>query len=512
MIWHYFPIGLRFPVSDFSDETKRSCWKIALRAIFASDATQTGLYEACESYDPIAQSPVYICIVCYVGIKQSRAAGETLHSLDALLTRLCLFKPFMQANDLESFGPYPILAEIDAQGMILPNEDGAAFIPAETPVPMQPSKGAQLLIAPDSMKGVCDAERLTRVLGIAATDHGFRVRRMPIADGGEGTVRALVCGTGGRFETVVCEDLNGERANMTVGVIPGAVAVIEAADAVGFTRLTEQTPPIERRSSYGVGQLIKKVLDLGYRKIWIGLGGSLTVDLGLGALSALGVRFTDAEGETVVPCPETLTRITGIDRTGLDPRIAQTELTLLCDVTAPLLGKDGALTVFGPQKGASAEQIEAWENEFSRLARLLGTDPAVPGSGAAGGLGFALASIGGAFKPGAETILDHIEFTNAVKESGFVLTGEGCFDEQSVRFRKAPVAAMERFLQADRPGILFVGRLGSDAETLLRDHPNRMGIVTCPIGDEPYDETIKNAFERAVLPLIGEDVALRSDL
>ena len=470
MIWHYFPIGMRFPVADFSERTKRACWKIALAAVMASDARNTGLYEACESFDPVSQSPVYTCIVCYVGVKQSREAGEKLHVLDALLTRLCLSNPLVQANYLESFGPYPILAQIGEDGVVRPNESGAAFIPTETISPLTVSTGWKILIAPDSMKGVCDAERLTRILGTAAVDHGFKVRRMPVADGGEGTTRSLIAGTGGRAESVVCEDLNGDRVNMTVGVIPGSIAVIDVADAVGFARKKAETPPIERRSSVGVGMLIRKVLDLGYRKIWVGLGGSLTVDLGLGALSVLGIRFLNTEGEAVTPCPEPLAEITEIDREQLDPRIKQTELTLLYDVTAPLLGTDGALRVFGPQKGASQEQIETWDREFARIAGLLGGDPNSLGSGAAGGLGFALASIGGKLESGAERILDRIGMLTALHEADFVITGEGSFDEQSIRFKKAPVAVLDWLSNADRPGCLFVGKLGIDADAFLRAH------------------------------------------
>lgn len=507
MIWHYFPIGMRFPVADFSEQTRRACWKVAFSAAFASDVSQTGLYEACESFDPVTQSPVYICIICYVGIKQSRAAGEKLHSLDALMTRLCLYKPLVQANDLESFGPYPILGEIDATNAIRPNEAGAAFIPTETPEPMKPSEGFRILIAPDSMKGVCDAERFSRVLGTAAADHGFRVQRMPVADGGEGTVRSLVAGTNGRYDTVVCEDLNGERVNMLVGVIPGPVAVIEAADAVGLSHKTKHIPPIEHRSSFGVGMLIRKTLDLGYRKIWIGLGGSLTADLGLGALHALGVRFTGTDGEEIIPCPETLSKIMNIDRTGLDPRIAQTELILLYDVAAPLLGENGTLKVLGTQNGAKPEQIDAWEREFTRLVPVIGGDPLLPGSGAAGGLGFALMSVGGTLQKGTDRVSDSIGIESALREADFVITGGGSFDLQSIRFEKASAAVVERFSNADRPGCLIVGRLGLDSASLLRDHPKLKSVVVCPVEEEPYEEAVRGAFERSILPMIGKDVA-----
>ena len=507
MIWHYFPIGMRFPVTDFSEQTRRACWEIALSAAFASDARETGLYEACETYDPGTLGPVYTCIICYPDVRQSRAAGKTMQALDRLMTRLCLHDPLVQANYLESFGPYPVLAEIDAEGVVRPNENGEAFLPTGPIEPMQPSKGRTLLLAPDSMKNVCDAEKLTRIVGTAAADHGLRVRRMPIADGGEGTVRALVDGTNGRYESAACEDLNGERVRMTIGVIPGPVAVIEAADAVGFLRKNENTPPIGRRSSRGVGLLIRKALDLGYRELWIGLGGSLTVDLGLGALDALGVRFLDAEGAAVDPCPDTFSGIEQIDRTDADPRLAKCRIVLLSDVTAPLLGPEGALRVFGPQKGATDEQIEQWETQFKRLSALLGGDPEAPGSGAAGGLGFALASIGGTSVCGADRILDQIGISFALREADFVITGEGSFDMQSVRFRKAPVALLERLSESGRPGCLLIGKCGVAEEEILKEYPNLKRIVACPAGETPYADALTGAFEGTVLPLIGKDIA-----
>ncbi|MBQ6235533.1 MAG: glycerate kinase [Clostridia bacterium] len=455
MIWHYFPIGMRFPVADFSEETKRGCWRIALSAAFASDATQAGLYEACETFDPIAQSPVYICIVCYVGIKQSRAAGETLHSLDALLTRLCLHKPLVQANTLESFGPYPILAEIDGEGRIKPTEAGTPFIPTEQPTPMKRSEEKTILIAPPFGKDGCDAERLTRVIGIAATERGFRVRRIAVADGGKGTVRALVAGTGGRYDTVMCEDVNGESVRMTIGVIPGRIAVLESADALGPSALPGEAAPLSERSSACVGTLIKKTLDLGFRKIWIGLGDSTTSDFGFGALHALGMRFLDADGETLVPGPETLPKITEIDRTELDPRLAETELTLLYNDDKPPIGGDGVC-----------------EKEMLRVASVLGGDPNAPGSAAAGGLGFALSAIGGTLLPGAQTVCDRIGLKDALMNADF-----------------------------------YIGGSGIDPEKLMLAYPNLKGVAACLDGEEPSETRIGEMFDRSILPTLGKGVA-----
>ena len=446
MIWHYFPIGMRFPVADFSEESRRACWKIALDAIFASDATQTGLYEACETFDPIAQSPVYICIVCYVGIKQSRRAGATLHSLDALLTRLCLHQPLVQANTLENFGPYPILAEIDGEGKIKPTEAGAPFIPTEKPTPMQTCAGSTILIALPFEEG-SDAERLTRMIGIAAAERGFRVRRMTAANGGRGTVRTLVSGTNGRYETVTCTDANGERVGRLVGVMPGHIAVVGSEEAVG----SSETTPLSERSSAYVGELIKKTLDLGFRKIWIGLGETPVDDLGLGALHTLGMRFVDADGETVVPCRESEQRIAAVDRSGLDPRLIETELTVLC---------------------ASEKTVGA---EMSVSA--LDSDPNIPGSGVAGGLGFALSSIGGRLLSGEQTILDRIGLASALENADF-----------------------------------YIGGSGIDADKLLQTNTNLKGVSAYPSGEEPEETKIGEWFDRSILPALGKGVVNSADL
>lgn len=507
MIWHYFPIGMRFPVKDFSDETKRECWRIALSAIFASDARGTGLYEACEPFDPGTQGMVYTCIVCYVGIKQSRAAGKTLHSLDALQARLCLHQPLVQANYLEGFGPYPVLADIDAAGGIHVHENGAAFIPQEPVAPMQPSGGWTLLLAQDPTNIGADAERLICVLGAAAADQGFRVRKMTVADGGTGTVRALIAGTNGRFETVACEDVNGDRRNMTIGVMPGPIAVLETAEAIGCSLQNEHTPPAPERSCRSVGMLIRKALDLGYRELWIGLGDSLTEDFGLGALYALGVRFIDEEGLPVEPRPETFDRIVKVDREELDPRVLQSRITLLYASSTPLFGAESTFFGSGSESAASTDQRDAQEARMKRLAALLGGDPNAPGSGAAGGLGYALAAVGGKLLSGVDCIFDRIGLSFAMREADFVITGTRCIGSNGLPSGTAAAAVLERLSEAGRPGCLLVGESDSGTGRILKDYPNLKGVVTCPFGEETLLAGIADTFGRSVLPLIGKDVA-----
>ena len=266
---------------------------------------------------------------------------------------------------------------------------------------------------------------------------------------------------------------------MTVGVIPGHIAVLESEDAVGRSLLSEKTPLPSERSSACVGELIRKTLDLGFRKIWIGLGESPVADLGLGALYALGVRFCDADGQEVVPCNASVQRIAKIDRSGLDPRLQATELVALCASRATL-----------PEETAVS---------------ALGGDPHAPGSGAAGGLGFALSLIGGTSVCGADRIMERIGLGSAVRESDFVITaGKGPGADGS--FCDATEAVLERLSEGSRSGCLLVADAEADTEAILRAHPELKGVAVCPPKDEPYAEAVVRAFSGTVLPMIGKGV------
>ncbi|MBR3128897.1 MAG: hypothetical protein IKF65_00070 [Clostridia bacterium] len=264
MIWQYFPVGLRFPVRDFSDETKRACWKTALSALLAADANGATLYDAQQTYDAGTGGPVYLCIACFYGVKQSRASSKKLYELDGLMTRLCRSMPFFQANALESFGPYPPLGKLEENGTVSVTEAGEAVLKGVEPERMAPGDGIRLLIASDGNGTDGDAEALTRIFGMEAALHGFKACRTVIADGGFETLRALVGGLNGRCETVSIACENGERKTETIGVLPGPVAVLEAAG----------------RDVKTVGALIQKALDLGYRKIDLAADGCIDPENG----------------------------------------------------------------------------------------------------------------------------------------------------------------------------------------------------------------------------------------
>jgi hypothetical protein len=279
MIWQYFPVGFRFPVRDFSDETRRACWETTLSALYSADPKGLTLYDAQQTYDAGTAGPVYICIACYYGIKQARANAKKLFAMDDLLIRLCRNTPFMQANALESFGPYPLLGKIEDDNTLTVTEAGEAVLKGVEKKPLMPRKGLKLLIVSDENETEGSAEACTRAIGAEAVTQGFIVQRTVIADGGYGTVRALVGALNGRYESVTVSDANGERRSDVIGILPGPIAVTEAAG----------------RDTATVGALLQKALDLGYRKILLGADKCIDPENANVLLDARDPRLSECE-------------------------------------------------------------------------------------------------------------------------------------------------------------------------------------------------------------------------
>ena len=334
----------------------------------------------------------------------------------------------------------------------------------------------KIIIAPDSFK-----ESLSSAEVAVAIENGFRTvfptavyHQLPIADGGEGTVDALMAATGGEvFATQVIGPL-GEQIRSFFGVCgDGETAVIEMAAASGLMLVPQEQRNPLLTTSYGTGELIVRALDAGYRRFIIGIGGSATNDAGIGMLQALGVRFLDRNGVDLGYGGAVLAQLERIDVSGLDPRIAQSCFEVACDVNNPLTGENGASAVFGPQKGATPQMVAQLDKCLGLFAavvrRDLGKDIVdYPGGGAAGGMGAALfAFLQAELKPGVEIVLEHIDFETQVKDADLVITGEGRIDGQSV-FGKAPVgvAAVARRYQV--PVIAFAGSLGAGAEEVKK--------------------------------------------
>lgn len=331
----------------------------------------------------------------------------------------------------------------------------------------------KIVIAPDSFKESLSAPEVA-----AAIARGWRqvfpeaeLLLRPMADGGEGTVDAVLAATGGeRRECRVCGPL-GESVLAHWGWLGEGTAVLEMASASGLHHVPRARRDATVTTSLGTGELIRAALDAGATRIILGLGGSATNDGGAGLLQALGVRFLDAREVELPPGGAALARLVRIDVGGLDPRLLQARLEVAADVDNPLCGPRGASRVFGPQKGADPLQVEQLDAALEHYARLvaatLGEDHSHhPGVGAAGGLGFAArAFLHAGFRPGIELVAELSGLADAVEGADLVITGEGRLDSQSLH-GKTPVGVARIARAAGVPVVALAGSLGEDYQAL----------------------------------------------
>ncbi|KFG09265.1 glycerate kinase [Streptomyces scabiei] len=335
-----------------------------------------------------------------------------------------------------------------------------------------------MLIAADKFKGTLTAvqvaERVTA--GLRRVLPGLTVEALPVADGGDGTVAAAVAAGFEQREVRVTGPL-GEPVTAAYA-LRGDTAVVEMAEASGLQRLPAGTFAPLTATTYGSGELLRAALDAGARTIVFGVGGSATTDGGAGMLAALGARFLDASGEPVGPGGGGLRDVATADLSGLDDRLTAVDLVLASDVDNPLTGPKGAPAVYGPQKGASPEDVAALDANLAHYAavleRTLGGRAAAhalaPGAGAAGGIGYGALVLGARFRPGIEVMLDVLGFAAALDKATLVITGEGSLDEQTLH-GKAPAGVAAAARAAGKEVVAVCGRL-----TLPQDALDRAGI------------------------------------
>ena len=297
----------------------------------------------------------------------------------------------------------------------------------------------RFLFASDSFKGTLTSRQVAELLAdeLPACLPDATCEALYVGDGGEGTLDAVVASTGGELRTVLVRGPLGETVGATFALLPDGRALIEAAAANGLTLVPPELRDARKTTSYGVGQLVLAALDAGARDITVGIGGSATNDAGLGMLLALGVRFATQDDVPITGCGGELYLVTGVDTSGMDPRLAECHFHVMCDVTNPLCGHQGATHVFGPQKGLLPRQVVPLDCDmytFSRVvAETLGVDCSEePGAGAAGGLGFAFrAFLGAELQRGIDCVLDLVRFDEALAHADVCVTGEGRFDAQT---------------------------------------------------------------------------------
>jgi len=362
----------------------------------------------------------------------------------------------------------------------------------------------KITIASDSFKGSATSLQVADAIekGIHRVDKNIQCFKYPVADGGEGLIETLKQQGDEIVEVEVMGPLFEKRTAFYLK--RGKIAIIEMANASGLPLVEENLRNPMNTTTYGTGQLIKAALDSGSDDIVIGIGGSATNDGGIGMIAALGGKFYDKQNNLIKPNGQGLTQIESVDLEGLDPKIKQVKIRVACDVDNPLCGKNGASAIFGPQKGATPEMVKILDKALNHFAKIVNLEKVAkePGSGAAGGLGFALSGMLGAkLESGINLVLSVIGIETALKQSTFCFTGEGKIDGQSKR-GKVPVGVAALAKKYGVTVIAFAGDIGPGTEELYNYGID--GIVSTTNAAMPLEKAMKNSL------ILTEDAAFRT--
>ena len=367
----------------------------------------------------------------------------------------------------------------------------------------------KFVLAPDSFKESLTAQEVADAMeiGIKKVFPNAECVKVPMADGGEGTVQSLVDGTNGKIYEVPVTGPLGKTVNARYGLLgDNETAVIEMAEASGIHYVEKEKRDPLITTTYGTGEVIKEALDKGVKKIIIGIGGSATNDGGAGMIQALGGRLLDKEGNDLSFGGGSLDKLDRIDLTNFDERINKVRVEVACDVNNILTGKEGESAIFGPQKGATPELVKLLDNNLGHYAQIvkeqLGKDMAnEKGAGAAGGLGFALLTFcNGELKPGIDIVIEYSNLDTKIQGASYVLTGEGSIDGQT-KFGKTPYGVAQVAKKYDIPVIAVAGNVGSGIEELYELGFNSIlsimpGVMTLDkalvTGKENIENTVEN--------------------
>ncbi len=376
----------------------------------------------------------------------------------------------------------------------------------------------KIVIAPDSFKESLSA------LGVAnAIEEGFKrvfpdaeYCKVPMADGGEGTVQAMVDATGGKMQMLQVTGPDGQPVNAHYGILGAnnndsgtstgsGTAVIEMAEASGLHHIERDRRNPMLTTSFGTGELIRDALDKGINHIILGLGGSATNDGGAGMAQALGFKLLTANGSVIGHGAAGLSQLAEIDSSSAHPLIANCKIEVACDVDNPLCGPNGASAIFGPQKGATAEMVTELDNILSHFANVINhtipensdNDIALfPGAGAAGGMGFGvMALLNAQLQPGVEIVIETVKLADIMQGANIVITGEGRMDSQTLS-GKTPMGVMQQALKQDIPVIGIAGCLGTGAEKILQQGMTAIFPIIPSLA--PLDDILSNAHENLV--------------
>lgn len=357
----------------------------------------------------------------------------------------------------------------------------------------------KIIIATDSFKGSIKATEAAQVIdkGVKRTFPNAETVLLPIGDGGEGTMEALVLATGGEVKQVKVTSPLLHEVEAEYGVLgDGKTCVIELASASGLDLVAESQLAPLNTTTYGTGELIKQGLDDGFSKFIIGLGGSATNDGGVGILQALGMKFLDSEGNDIGYGGGVLGKVHSINTENFDKRIKDSHFIIASDVQNPLIGRDGASYIFGPQKGATLKEVEILDKNIEHWADVVYNVTNVklhhkPGSGAAGGTGGAFqAFFPMEMKRGIDVVLDYIQLDKELVNADLVITGEGRVDSQTI-YGKTPLGVAQKAKEKGVPTVILAGSVGPGTEELYNHGVTSIhSIVNSPM---TLEEAMKNA-------------------
>lgn len=330
----------------------------------------------------------------------------------------------------------------------------------------------KIVIAPDSFKESMSAKTACDAIekGIHLVQPEFECIKIPMADGGEGTLQSICDALQGEIKMIESVDVFHQPIKMPIGVC-NDIVVIESASCVGLDRIPPAKRNIWKSSTYGLGIAIKEALILKPKKMIICLGGSATNDMGLGMLQALGVTFYDINETEVNPIPENMLKIKSIDISDLDIRLSTVEIVAACDVQNPLCGEQGASYIFGPQKGANPEEVKELDSCLRHVAKIANTILSkdiltISGGGAAGGLGSTLYSfLQASLQPGIDIVKDVVQLDFYIKNGDLVISGEGSLDEQTL-YGKTCSGILQSATKYNVPMIVFAGSIKPGARVL----------------------------------------------
>ena len=329
----------------------------------------------------------------------------------------------------------------------------------------------KVVVAIDSLKGSLSSLEAGEAIksGVLKAMPDAEVNVRPLADGGEGTVEALALGMGGELKTVEVTGPLGEKVNCLYGILEESkTAILEMSGAAGITLVADEKRNPLHTTTYGVGEVIKDAIANGCRHFIVGIGGSATNDGGIGMLQALGFGMLDKDGNQVPFGAKGIKEIVTITDDQVIPELKECSFRIACDVTNPLCGESGCSAVYGPQKGATPEMVkemDAWLSDYAKLvsAKYKSADAEYPGTGAAGGMGFAfLAYTNAVLESGIKIILEETKLEDYVKDADIVITGEGRLDGQTA-FGKAPIGVAKIAKKFDKTVLAFAGAVTKDA-------------------------------------------------